>query len=271
VDNSVVAERFFRIGTEQQRHIADYKGNHDNYDDYLNYSVFPSTSYYVDEQVVMPLKQKFGADASVLPDTVRIQTCLNYGYREELAELVDILNRPGLFDVNLKVTAVQNEELRRGNYDAVLVPVSGYRSNFLFDLYDVFLREPDFALKRINLKTTANAKGVQEADEESFVASKNFFRLNLSGRGEESEDIAKLLEYTYGFMSTHEIGDKQAYAQFVDELDQEMALGTWLFSLPSLAYFSTQFEPSSIDLYGVASQLSTIENWSESPKKGFGF
>ena len=42
-----------------------------------------------------------------------------------------------------------------------------------------------------------------------------------------------------------------------------MALGTWLFSLPSLAYFSTQFDEKSIDLYGTASQLSTIEKWRE--------
>ena len=49
----------------------------------------------------------------------------------------------------------------------------------------------------------------------------------------------------------------------MDELDQEAAFGSWLFSLPSLAYFSTQFDEKSIDLYGVASQLSTIEKWQE--------
>jgi len=27
----------------------------------------------------------------------------------------------------------------------------------------------------------------------------------------------------------------------IDQLDQKLALGSWLFSLPSLAYFSTQF------------------------------
>jgi hypothetical protein len=36
-----------------------------------------------------------------------------------------------------------------------------------------------------------------------------------------------------------------------------------LFSLPSLAYFTTQFDAQTIDLYGVASQLSTIEKWQE--------
>ena len=68
-------------------------------------------------------------------------------------------------------------------------------------------------------------------------------------------------------MSTREVGDKQAYAQFIDELDQQMALGSWMFSLPSLAYFSTQFDSSTIDLYGVASQLSTIEKWQEKKEK----
>jgi len=74
------------------------------------------------------------------------------------------------------------------------------------------------------------------------------------------------LQYIYTFMSTREIGDKQAYARMIDEMDQELALGKWLFSLPSLAYFSTQFDPNSIQLYGVASQLSTIEKWQEKKK-----
>jgi hypothetical protein len=46
-----------------------------------------------------------------------------------------------------------------------------------------------------------------------------------------------------------------------------MALGAWLFSLPSLAYFSTRLDSTSIDLYGVASQLSTLKKWKEAPKK----
>jgi hypothetical protein len=82
----------------------------------------------------------------------------------------------------------------------------------------------------------------------------------------ENQNISKLLDYLYGFMSTREIGDRQVYAGMIDELDQEMAFGAWLFSLPSLAYFSTQFDQTSIDLYGKASQLSTIENWSEMKK-----
>ena len=79
--------------------------------------------------------------------------------------------------------------------------------------------------------------------------------------------LQQFLEYIYGFMSTSEIGDKQAYAGYIDELDQKLALGAWLFSLPSLAYFSTQFDASTIDLYGIASQLSTVEKWREAPKK----
>ena len=38
------------------------------------------------------------------------------------------------------------------------------------------------------------------------------------------------------------------------------------FSLPSLAYFTTQFDAETIDLYGVASQLSTIEKWQKRKK-----
>lgn len=267
VNNEKIVERFFKLNTEQQRHIADYKGNIDNYSDYLNYSIFPSTSYYVDEKVVMPLKYHEEPDVSVLPDTVRVQTCLNYGFREELADLVEIFNDPSLFGGKIKVTAVQNEEIRGGNYDAVLVPISGYRSNFLFDLYNVFFREPSFAAQKIHLKTFIDDKGERVIDERTFTASKNFFRLDLSGESEERENIKTLLEYIYGFMSTREVGDKQEYAKLIDELDQEMALGCWLFSLPSLAYFRTQFDDSSIDLYGVASQLSTIEKWQERVKK----
>ena len=104
---------------------------------------------------------------------------------------------------------------------------------------------------------------------EKLRANKNFFRLDPSTCADEDRDnIMKLLDYMYGFMSTREVGDKQAYARFIDDLDQEMALGSWLFSLPSLAYFRTQFDEKSIDLYGIASQLSTIEKWRERLKKG---
>jgi hypothetical protein len=67
-------------------------------------------------------------------------------------------------------------------------------------------------------------------------------------------------------MSTHNIGDKQEYARRVDELENSLNLGAWMFSLPSLAYFSTQFDSTTIDLYGVASQLSTIRKWEEKKK-----
>jgi hypothetical protein len=65
-------------------------------------------------------------------------------------------------------------------------------------------------------------------------------------------------------MATHEIGDKQAYSERIDQLENKMCLGVWLFSLPSLAYFSTQLDSTSVHLYGVASQLSTIKKWKES-------
>ena len=263
ISNKKIVNRFFKIGTEQQRHITDYKGNSDNYEDYLNYSMFPSTSYYVQEKVVLPLRTTGQPDLSILPDTIRIQTCLNYGFREELSELAQIMNDPAVFNGKIKITAVPNEELRKGNYDGVLVAVSGYRSNFLFDLYDLFLREPDLAVKNIHLVTDSDGRGNRVINPRSFQADKNFFRLDAIEPSEEQEDILKLLDYIYGFMSTREVGDKQAYAEFIDQLDQDMALGSWLFSLPSLAYFSTQFDGSSIDLYGVASQLSTIEKWRE--------
>jgi len=267
IDNKKVMRRFFRTGTEQQRHIANYRGSGDNYEEYLNYSVFPTTSYYIEEEIVMPLKDKPEPDLSILPDTVRIQTCLNHDFREELADLVEIMNDPGLFGGKIKVNAVQNDEIRKGEYDAVLVAVSGYRSNFLFDMYNIFLRQPDFETYQINLRTAIDRKGKQIIDPQSFEAERNFFRIDLGEDSPEKKRYHQLLDYIYGFMSTHEIGDKQAYAREIDLLDQKLALGSWLFSLPSLAYFSTQLDKKSIDLYGTASQLSTIEKWQETKKK----
>ncbi|NOX90650.1 MAG: hypothetical protein GXO77_16730 [Calditrichaeota bacterium] len=266
INNKKIIERFYKVGSKQQRHITDYKGNYDNYDDYLNFSVFPSSSYYVEENIVTPLKENPQPDLSVLPDTVKIVTCLNYGFREELAELVQILNDPEISHKKIKALAVSNKEIKSGNYDAVIVPISNYRSNFMFDLYNIFLRIPDFSVQKINLITDSDGRGNRAINVNSFQADKNFFRLDATKPSPERDDIVKLLNYVYTFMSTREIGDKQAYARFIDELDQQMALGGWLFSLPSLAYFSTQFDPKTIDLYGVASQLSTIEKWREKKK-----
>jgi Bacterial extracellular solute-binding proteins, family 5 Middle len=267
VNSQMILDRFFKTHTQQQRHIANYAGPGDNYDEYLNYSVFPTTSYYVSEKIVVPPKEQAEGDLAALPDTVRIQTCLNYDFREELSDLMAIMNDPVMFHGKIKVTAVSNDEIRQGNYDAVLVPISGYRSNFLFDLYNIFLREPDFGTYSINLKTHTDEKGKLAVDESCFTASKNFFRVDLGKETPERADLAQLLNYVYGFMSTREIGDKQAYSQFIDQLDQKLALGVWLFSLPSLAYMSTQFDDKTVDMYGTASQLSTIEKWQERPKK----
>jgi hypothetical protein len=267
LDNKKIMDRFFRIGTEQQRHIANYAGAGDNYGEYLNNSVFPTSSYYIEEKVVAPLEDKGTPDMSVLPDTVRIKTCLNFDFREELTDLTEIINDPSMFGGKVKVSAVQNEEIRKGDYDAVLVAFSGYRSNFLFDLYNVFLREPDFETYKINLQTSVDKSGKQVINDQAFAADKNFFGIDLGKEGPETPDYRQLLSYIYGFMSTREIGDKQAYSQFIDQYDQKLALGSWLFSLPSLAYFSTQFDDSSIDLYGTASQLSTIEKWKQKTKK----
>ena len=159
VNNKMVMDRFFKTGHQQQRHIANYKGEGDNYEEYLNYSVFPSTSCYIDGGYVTPVKEQTEGDIAALPDTVRIQTCLNYDFREELSQLVEILNDPSMFHGKIRATAVSNDEIAKGNYDAVLVPVTGYRSNFLFDLYNVFLREPDFSTDRINLQTSDQRRG----------------------------------------------------------------------------------------------------------------
>jgi hypothetical protein len=265
INNDIVMRRFFKMGTPQQRHIANYKGDPDNYDEYLNGSVFPTTSYYVEEQVVTPILERTGPDPSVLPDTVRIQTCLNYNFREELSDIAAIMNEPAMYNGKIRVSAVSNEEIALQNYDAVIVPVSGYRSNFMFDLYGIFLREPDFSALRINLKTRIDDKGATTADEASLEASRNFFALDSRSESPEQADAVQLLQYVYMFMSTREIGDKQACAQFVDQIDQRLALGAWMFSLPSLAYVKTQFDAYSIDMYGTASQLSTIEKWAEKP------
>ncbi|MCU0608664.1 MAG: hypothetical protein MUF22_02705 [Chitinispirillaceae bacterium] len=266
INNRMLMERFFKVNTPQQRHIANYRGEGDNYDEYLNHSVFPTSTYYIEDSVVTPVMEQTEGDLSLLPDTIRIQTCLKYENREELAELVQILNDPVVFHGQIKASAVTNEEIALGNYDAVLVPVTGYRSNFLYDLYNVYLREPDFSAARISLQTTTDAAGKQTVDPVSFKAERNFFRLDLGRESPERDDVRQLLEYVYGFMSTHEIGDKQEYARMVDRLDQKLALGAWLFSLPSLAYLSRQFDESSIDMYGEASQLSTMKKWREKRK-----
>lgn len=259
LDRDTIVNRFFKTGTEQQRHITDYKGNRDNYADYINYSVFPTSTVYVDEDIVMPDKAKYQADLSVLPDTVKIVASQNFGYREEYGELLEILNDPVVTQGKIKATSVQSDVIRKGEYDALLFAFSGYRSNYLFDLYNVFLREPELGGYSIHLLTDANNKILPE----SFSAGKNLFNLDSS----QGEDVLRFLEYIHSFMATRELGDKQIYAQMIDKLENELALGAWLFSLPSMAYFTTQFDRSSIDLYGKASKLSTIEKWQEKVKE----
>jgi hypothetical protein len=258
-----VLDQFFKVNSPQQRNIVDYKGNRNNFADYLNRSIFPATSYYIEEKIVEPPPDDGAVTMSILPDTVRIQACLNNGFREEYSELITILNTPGLFGNRLKVTAVTNDELKRGNYDAVLVAFSGYRSNFLFDLYDIFLREPDLETYKINLQTAQDARGGLTIAPASLQADRNFFRMDALRNANERDDIIQFLQNVFQFMSTRQVGDKQEYARRVDDSEQKLSLGKWLFSLPSLAYFRTQFDSTSIDLYGVASQLSTIKKWRE--------
>ena len=262
INSKMIVDRFFKVNTEQVRHVADYKGNKDNFYDYANRSIFPSSSYYVEEKIVEPVEDTTPPNLSILPDTVRVKASINNGFREEYSELIDILNDPSVTRGKMKVLAVTNDDIKAGNYDALLIAISGYRSNFLFDLYNIFLREPDLETYKINLFTEPDAKGSLNISPNSLQAEKNFFHLDSRSTA-EGDDINKLLQYTYGFMSTRQIGDKQEYARRIDELEQQMCLGAWMFSLPSLAYFSTQFDNTSIDLYGVASQLSTIKKWRE--------
>lgn len=261
-----VISALYKVGTPQQRHIVDYRGNRNNYFDYVNKSVFPTSTYYIEDSVVTPLPDDVPPNPGILPDTVRLAACMNFGFREEYAELIDVLNSPAISRGKLKVTAIQNEDIKRGAYDGLLVAVSGYRSNFLFDLYDIFLREPDLQTYRINLVTMTGPDGMTTVSPASWAPEKNFFRLDTQAPGTEQADINQLLQYIYGFMATRQIGDKQEYSRRIDALEQQMSLGAWMFSLPSLAYFSTQFDSTSIDLYGVASQLSTIKKWKEQPK-----
>jgi hypothetical protein len=266
LNNKKIVDRFFKVGTEQQRHTVNFKGNYDDYTDLLNDVVFPTSSYYVQDTIVNRIHDANPPNLSALPDTVRIKACLNYGYREEYSDLIDILNDRTITQGRVKATAVQNDDIKKGNYDALLIAVSGYRSNFLFDLYSIFLREPDMETYKVNLQTVLNDKGELTVNPGSFKANHNFLNLDASANTAEKEDINLFLDDMYNFMSTHEVGDKQEYARRVTSDENRMALGAWLFSLPSMAYFSTQFDSTSIDLYGVASQLSTLKKWKESQK-----
>ena len=174
-DNRLIIERFFKVGTPQQRHVFDYKGNLDNYADYLNASVFPSSSYYVEEEIVTPLHDGSPVNLSLLPDTIRVRACLNFGFREEYSDMITILNDPTVTRGRVRALAVQNEDVSRGDYDALLVAVSGYRSTFLFDLYDIFMREPNLETYRISLQTTTDETGAPAAAPRVFARRPEFF------------------------------------------------------------------------------------------------
>lgn len=266
LNGQMILDRFFNVGTPQQREIVDYKGNRDNYGDYISHSVFPSTTYYMEEKIIEPVDDNSAPNLSILPDTLHVQACLNYGFREEYTDLINILNDPTMTMGRMKVTAVTNEELRKQQYDALLIAFTGYRSNFLFDLYDIFLRQPDLEVYKINLVTMQDAGGKTTISPASLQADKNFFALDATQSNEDQADIALFLKYMYGFMSARQVGDKQEYARRFDDIEHRLCLGRWLFALPSLAYFSTQFDSTSIDMYGMASQLSTIRKWREKPR-----
>jgi len=119
---------------------------------------------------------------------------------------------------------VGNDEIKKGNYDALLIAVTGYRSNFLFDLYNIFLREPDLETYRINLLTDESGGGLPIVDPASMQAPATSSGW-MPGRRPDREETDMFLQYMYGFMSTHNIGDKQEYARRVDELERSLSLG----------------------------------------------
>ena len=135
------------------------------------------------------------------------------------------------------------------------------------DGYVDILRQPDLATYRINLEVAEDAKGAQAVSPGSLRKGNNFFGLAAAADSPDKTDVNQFLEYLYGFMATRNIGDKQEYARRIDGLEHGLGLGAWLFSMPSLAYFGTQFDSTSISLYGVASQLSTIKQWREAPER----
>ena len=79
----------------------------------------------------------------------------------------------------------------------------------------------------------------------------------------QSKDSAEAIERLRTLGVVHVEHEQPPKGKDVSVVEQDLALGKWLFSLPSLTYFNRQFDESTIDLYGVASQLSTIEQWQE--------
>ncbi len=261
IDNKKIIERFYKVGTQQQRQIVNIHNQKNKFYELLNFSIFPSSSYYVEEQIVIPTKNNYESNLSALSDSVIIGVNLNYGFREELNELVEILNSKEISKGKLRAKIISNEQVKNKNYDVILLPISGYRSNFLFNVYDIFLREPNLETRKINLITENG-----EILNDSFSSQKNFFGLDFNNPNLDSDELSNLLKYVYGFMNTREIGDKQAYAIRIDKAERNLVLASWLFSLPSRSYFSNQFDEKTINIFGVSSQLSTIEKWKEKEK-----
>ena len=181
--------RFFKIGTQQQRHIANYRGAGDNYDEYLNYSVFPSTSYYVEEKMVKPDTQQAQGDLSTLPDTVRIQTCLNFDFREELSDLVDIMNDPGMYHGKIKVTAVSNDEIGRATTTRSWSRLRATGTTSCSICTTSSFVRPTSARTASTSRPRSTPKGKQVIDDLSFAADKNFFRIDLAKDSPENADV----------------------------------------------------------------------------------
>jgi hypothetical protein len=255
ISSAEIQNRMYKVGSEQQRHIVDFLGKKDQYSEYENFSVFPSTSIYVKDQIIR--RDRKDQDKQAVQDSLRIVVNLNVGFREELTEIANAINALKIKGVS--VVAVDNQTIIDGNYDAILMPISGYRSNYLFDLYTVFLRQPDAEKYQINLRTQTNSAGEKVLDPSVVVSDKNFFRASAA----EDNKIGLLYESIYFFMDTKYQTDKTVYAERIHEQEQELALGIWLFSLPNTSYFSKQFDPRSIVMFGHASPLSTLPEWKE--------
>lgn len=255
INAAEIQANMYKVNTPQQRHIKDYLGQRDNYSDYVNFSVFPKTSTYVKGKIVTDYPSN--ADISAMTDSINIRVSLNHGFREELTELSSVINT--MYKGNISVTAVDKETILAGDYDAILLPISGYRSNYLFDLYSIFMRMPDVETYQVNASTKSNAKGERVLDTDNVREGSNFFRIDASASGEMEE----FYQLVYEFMASKFLYDKIAFAEMIHAKEEELALGAWLFSLPSTSYFSKQFDSSSIVMYGHASSFSTIAKWKE--------
>ena len=79
------------------------------------------------------------------------------GAKKKIQEIFDKTNsnytRFSDFNSNPDIVEIMRAQylFKKGNYDAVLIAINGYRSTFLFDIYDMFMRNPNLEIYKINL------------------------------------------------------------------------------------------------------------------------